>query len=153
MSSQEFIKVVLTFCLLFSICVLGMLPGSIKVTELTRAGVEVTFPLYDSNTKSASLNPTKYFSKKLSHWTKDVTHKAIIFLLSFFMIVRPDLKRWNFDLSWIWVFFFLLMGTDYVLSRGRLPWDFFIEVFLMIVQLGYTVYCYYLYYSSKQVES
>ena len=139
--SLSFTKVAVTSCLLFFICIIGLLPGNPTVTKLTKDGETITYPFYDRATKKASFHPTEYYHRKLSLWIKDFGHKLIISIFALIMVIRPDMSKWGFNLSYMWLFFTLLMLLDHGLFRSRLNWGFDIEVFLMAIQSAYTLYC------------
>lgn len=141
MTSRELIKVVLTFCLFLFICVVGMVDNSPTIRKLHDDGVRIPYPLYDANTNYASLHPTRIYNRKIANWFQDFADLIIISVLPWFLILRPDMKRWGFDLSYMWVLFFYLMIVDRLLFHGRLPYGFIMEVFLLSVQAIYTFDC------------
>jgi len=160
MTKEEFTKVVLTFCLLFYICFIGLVDNCKKVRELTKQGVKVPYPYYDKKTKSAKLptisikyyqrvpigielkNEAKIYRRSLNWWLQDFGDITILFCMACIWFVNANLSAGGFNFKVFWIFYFGLMGLDRFLFLGRLQWDQFIEVFMMSLQLCYTAYCF-----------
>lgn len=139
-----FIKVVVTSCLLFFICFIGLLSTNPTIEILTESGKTITYPFYDRVSKTVNINTTTPYKRKLSYWVEDAANELSIFILIVILIIRADMSKLGFDLWYVWAFFAFLMFMDHILFKGRLPWGFKIELLLMIVQSVYVFYYWYL---------
>lgn len=153
MEIREVIKVVLTFCLFFILCIFQLIDNSPKINQLSKDGVKVAYPYYNKETKQADLNSDHIYRRKLNWWVQDLADITIPIILLSILLIKPNLSVLGFDLSYMWLFYLVLIAIDRVLFLGKLPFGFIMEVFVCCIQLLYTAYCYYLYYSSKQVET
>ena len=144
-------KVVLAFCLFFIICIFQLVDNSPKVSQLTKDGIKVPYIYYNKVTKKADLNSEHIYKRRLNWWIQDLADITIPIIIMILFIMRPDLSALGFDLSYMWLFYLVLIAVDRVLTLGKLPFGFIMEVFVCSIQAFYTIY--YLYHSSKQVES
>ncbi len=153
MAGNELLKVGLTFCLLFFICFCSMIGNSKKVNEISKPDENGdykgwTYPFYDKSCDCVN------FYVEESNQYKDPWNWAIFFANDKFMIVvafliiaiRPDFTKFGFDLTIIWVVYFVMLLFDRVLFLEKWQWRPNIEIFMVSLQFLYLSYCAALHY-------
>ena len=147
-TKSEFYKVAMFSSLLFFISFISLISDLFKGSDLV-----YTYPFFDVSNYKASLNPIETYSDPIKWYVKYTTNRIVPILCMLLAIFKPDFSKLGFNLLWMWVFYFTLILIDQQLFLEYWPFRGHIDAFVCCVQFAYVVYCFYLYYSSKQVET
>lgn len=142
MSKSEFNKVFLTGCLLLIICVGEIIDNAWFTTLISENGLKIPYPYYDYVSKSFSLTPEKLYYRKFMWWVQDLADVTIPVILMLILIIKPDMKRFGFNMWYPWLFYFSLTAFNRVTAIGKIPFGWIMEVFILGVQAAYTIRCY-----------
>lgn len=135
MTKFERKKVWIVSLLFLFICVLQLIDNSPRIRALSESGVKIPYPFYDKACKCANLQPTEKYYRKIDWYTQDLADVLIPVVLMIVIAMHPKLG----GLEYMWLFYFVLIMIDRQLTIGKIPFAFWMEIFVCSVQ---AVYCY-----------
>jgi len=148
MSKEDFWKVALSSSLLFFMLYTGMIFNlfDYSLGKWTYEDYNYVKDIFEPNTLTPWVEDIRWFVQR-------VTNRTNILIFSIVFLINPDFNRWGIAIKGMWIAYFALNVYAYQAAYDSIPYRIDIAILLTIIQLLYTAYCYYLYYSSKQVET
>lgn len=128
-------KVCIVSCLFLLVCVFQLIDNSPRIRALSESGVKIPYPFYDKTCKCANLQPRELYYRKADWYIQDLADVLIPIVLMIIIAMRPKLG----GLEYMWLFYFVLIMLDRQLTIGKIPYAFWMEVFVCSVQ---AVYCF-----------